>query len=339
MHIHHYKLIACYLIISIIFIGCVSITGTLPELQPSPTPQKPPKITSEYPKYHKDGKIEVGKNIFFYTSFGSAGKNFTQFNNPQDMAMDKDGYLYVADTGNHRIQKFTSNGDFAGVVGTNTQFISPSSLSIDNEGKMYLIDTGNLIKLSPQGEILRTIRINDPKGVAVEGDELYVTSGDKILCFDAGLLNLKWSLSDHREWNPFGIAVKQGYIYVTDIKNNCICRILRREKSSSWVCSVAGGLNNPLGIAVDDNCVFVVDTNNHNLWLFEKEIQEIRKFGNQGNSIGEFNNPSGIAVKGNRIYVLDTGNCRIQVFDRIVPESKNSLNDIPCLSVVVSLKG
>ena len=183
---------------------------------------------------------------------------------------------------------------------------------------MCVIDIGNLIKLSPQGEILRTIRIDNPKGVAVEGNELYVTNEDKISCFDTVLLNLKWSMSNHREWNPFGIAVKQGYIYVTDIKNNCICRILRRGKSSSWICSVAGGLNNPLGIAVDDSCVFVVDTGNHTLWLFEKEIQEIEEFGNQGKGVGQFDCPSKITVKGNRIYVLDTGNCRIQVFEFMV---------------------
>lgn len=295
--------------------GCVEIQGTLPELQSSPALPESPKITPEYPKYHKDGRIEVGKNIFFYTSFGSAGKNCTQFNNPQDIAIDKDGYIYITDTGNHRIQKFASNGDFVGIVGTNTQFISPSSLTIDNEGKMYVIDTDNLIKLSPQGETLRTIRINDPKGVAVEGGNLYITSEDKILCFDTVLLNLKWSLSDHREWNPFGIAVKQGYIYVTDIKNNCICRILRREKSTHWICSMQGGLNKPLGIAVDDNYVYVVDTDNHRIWLFEKEIQEISKFGTQGKDSGQFVSPSKIAIKGNRIYILDSGSCRIQVFD------------------------
>ncbi|MBU0699885.1 NHL repeat-containing protein [bacterium] len=180
---------------------------------------------------------------------------------------------------------------------------------------MYVIDTDNLIKLSPQGEILRTIRINNPKGIAVEGNELYVAGKDKILCFDTMLLNLKWSLADHREWNPFGIAMKQGYIFVTDIKNNCICRILRRGKSSSWICSVQGGLNKPSGIAVDDNCVYVADTDSHMIWLFEKEIQEISSFCTQGKDSGQFDSPSKIAIKGNRIYVLDSGNCRIQVFD------------------------
>jgi len=313
------KLIACYVIISIIFIGCVSISGTLPELQPSPTSQEPPKTPSKYPKHYKDGRIEIGENIFFYASFGSSGKNFTQFDNPQDIAVDKDGYLYVADTGNHRIQKFTSQGDFVGIIGTNTLVFSPSSLTIDNEGKMYVIDTDNLIKLSPQGEILRTIRINDPKGIAVEGNNLYITGENKILCFDSSLLNLKWTLSNNYEdWNPFGIAVRLGYIYVTDIKNNRVCQILKRGNSSSWIWSVQGILNKPLGIAVNDNYIYVADTHNHRIWLFEKGLDKIANFGAQGNALGEFNNPSKIAVKENRIYVVDTGNCRIQIFEFFV---------------------
>lgn len=317
MYNYYPKFIFCLsLIISLI--GCVSIPGTLPELQPSPTSQEPPKTIPNYPKHHKDGKLEVGENVFCYASFGSSGKNLTQFNNPQDIVIDKDGYLYVSDTGNHRIQKFTLQGDFAGIVGTNTLFVSPSGLAVDVEGKMFVIDTDNLIKLSPQGEILRTIRINNPKGVAVEGNNLYITSEDKILCFDTVLLNLKWSLSSHREWNPFGIAVKQGYIFVTDVKNNCICRIVRRGNSSSWICSVAGGLNNPLGIAVDDNYVYVADTGNSMIWLFEKEIQEIKEFGNQGKGVGQFDRPSKIAVKENKIYVVDTGNSRIQIFEFFV---------------------
>lgn len=163
---------------------------------------------------------------------------------------------------------------------------------------------------------MRTVKINNPKRIAVEGNELFVTSADKILCFDTMLLNLKWSLSSHREWNPFGIAIKQGYVFVTDIKNNCICRILRKEKSTHWICSVQGGLNNPLGIAVDDKCVFVADTDNHGICLFEKGIQEISGFGSQGNVyLGQFDRPSKIVIKENRIYVLDAGNCRIQVFE------------------------
>jgi len=149
MHIHHYKLIACYLIISIIFIGCVEIQGTLPELPSSSTPQEPPKITPEYPKYHKDGRIEAGKNIFFYTSFGSSGKNFTQFNNPQDIAIDKDGYIYIADTGNHRIQKFTSidgtkSPGYKADIGINDQRIIRIGI-IDKQEALMTIDAADRI--------------------------------------------------------------------------------------------------------------------------------------------------------------------------------------------------
>jgi DNA-binding beta-propeller fold protein YncE len=34
------------------------------------------------------------------------GPDNGQFNNPSGIAVDKEGYVYVSDTGNHRIQKF-----------------------------------------------------------------------------------------------------------------------------------------------------------------------------------------------------------------------------------------
>ena len=43
---------------------------------------------------------------------GSAGNGPSQFNNPSGIAVDSIGDIYVVDNGNHRIQKFTRNGDF-----------------------------------------------------------------------------------------------------------------------------------------------------------------------------------------------------------------------------------
>jgi DNA-binding beta-propeller fold protein YncE len=50
-------------------------------------------------KFDSSGKI--------ITQFGSKGSGDGQFNNPTGVAVDKEGNVYVMDTGNHRIQKFT----------------------------------------------------------------------------------------------------------------------------------------------------------------------------------------------------------------------------------------
>jgi DNA-binding beta-propeller fold protein YncE len=48
----------------------------------------------------------------FVRDLGSHGTGDGQFNNPYDVAVDRYGTVYVADSSNHRIQKFTSDGKF-----------------------------------------------------------------------------------------------------------------------------------------------------------------------------------------------------------------------------------
>ncbi len=48
----------------------------------------------------------------FIAEWGVAGAGNGQFNEPSGIAVDRDGNVYVADRGNHRIQKFTNNGQF-----------------------------------------------------------------------------------------------------------------------------------------------------------------------------------------------------------------------------------
>lgn len=67
---------------------------------------------------------------------------------PLDMALDAQGNLYVLDTGNHRIQKFSPEADFLGTIGRKGQgpgeFNFPGSLDIDEQGN--LIVASNFIK-------------------------------------------------------------------------------------------------------------------------------------------------------------------------------------------------
>ena len=69
------------------------------------------------------------------------------FNAPQDVAVDEVGNLYVADTGNHRIQKLDADGnvlDKWGSPGTaDGQFDHPAGVAVDKGGNVYVADTGN----------------------------------------------------------------------------------------------------------------------------------------------------------------------------------------------------
>src|SRR5207253_200390 len=78
-----------------------------------------------------------------------------------------------------------------------------------------------------------------------------------------------------------------------------------------------GDFNIPYGVAVDSNQnLYVVDTGNQRIQVFDATGNFKFRFGNSGAGNGQFNFPRGVAVGSSQnIYVADAGNHRIQVFD------------------------
>ncbi len=79
----------------------------------------------------------------------------------------------------------------------------------------------------------------------------------------------------------------------------------------------AGEFNRPRGIYADGSGkMYVVDTENHRIQVFDSEGKFLIMFGSYGSGDGQFNNPNGVAVDGSgKIYVADTVNHRVQAFD------------------------
>lgn len=215
-------------------------------------------------------------------------------NTPYSVANDPAGNIYVADTGNNRIQKFDASGAFVtnwGTYGTaNGQFISPSAITLDPTGNVYVADTDN-----------NRIQKFTADGVFVTA---WGSSGS-----DAGQFT-----------QPLGIAADQaGNIYVVDAGNN---RIQKFNASGTFVTSWGaygngdGQLNNPYSIATDSaGNVYVADTGNGRIQKFDSGGTFVLAWGLEGSATGQFIQPSGIAVDpGGNVYVADTNNQRIQKF-------------------------
>ncbi|MGI6446046.1 MAG: NHL repeat-containing protein [Candidatus Ozemobacteraceae bacterium] len=86
----------------------------------------------------------------FYGNFekkiGSKGSGNGQLMNPSGIALDSEGNIYVADTGNARIAKFSQDGTFSffGEFGTGAgQFKSPQRILIDKNDRIYVSDFEN----------------------------------------------------------------------------------------------------------------------------------------------------------------------------------------------------
>jgi hypothetical protein len=119
------------------------------------------------------------------------------------VAVNNGGQIFVADTGNHRIQKFSSTGIFVSTLGSqgtgDGQFESPSGVAVDSGGNIYVADTGNhrVQKFTSSGVFVAAIgtfgsgsgQFDSPKGVAIgPSGGIFVTDAvnEKVQVFSPG---------------------------------------------------------------------------------------------------------------------------------------------------------
>jgi len=95
---------------------------------------------------------------------GTAGKNHTlttpgDFSKPTNVAVDKDGNLYVTDTLNDRVEEFDADGGFIRAFGKNGDgpgdFTRPKGIAIDCDGHVWVADAGtNRVQVfTPEGDL------------------------------------------------------------------------------------------------------------------------------------------------------------------------------------------
>ncbi|MDQ7833327.1 MAG: hypothetical protein RDU30_16475, partial [Desulfovibrionaceae bacterium] len=96
----------------------------------------------------------------FAGKWGSHGTGDGQFNLPKGIAVAPDGSVYVADSDNYRIQKFSSNGTFLGKWGSyghgDGQFYAPCAIAVAPDGSVYVSDLiiRNIQRFSANGTFL-----------------------------------------------------------------------------------------------------------------------------------------------------------------------------------------
>ena len=167
------------------------------------------------------------------------------FNEPYGIAIDDSDNVYVADTGNDRIQKFDPNGDLLTKWGTagsgDGQFYWPSMIGIDSSGNVYVSDWGNyrIQKFGPNRTFITTWgtdgtsdgQFDGPDGMAIDASgNVYVSDyyNHRIQKFDSnGNFLTKWgtegSGNGRFSFYPEGVAVDaSGNVYVADSENNRI---------------------------------------------------------------------------------------------------------------------
>jgi sugar lactone lactonase YvrE len=282
-----------------------------------------------------------GETYQLIAEWGTSGIYDGQFSAPYGVAVDDCGNVYVADTNNHRIQKFTSTGDFitkwGGLGIGDGQFDSPMGVAVDGCNDVYVADSGNerIQKFTSTGEFIAKWggsgfgdgQFYGLSGIAVDASgNVYVAEfvNDRIQKFSStGDFITKWGVQGiydgQFQW-PSGIAVDaSGNVYVVDGNS----RIQKFSSAGDFITKWGGfGMGDgqfmftgPFsGIAVDaSGNVYVADSMNIRIQKFSSTGDFITKWGGPGS--GLFEGPHGVAVDvSGAVYVADTWGHRIRKF-------------------------
>ena len=174
----------------------------------------------------------------YVNSVGSSNKKgYPRFNTPSGIAVHPTtGHIYIADTGNHRIQvlndDFTFNRTFGKKGSAPEQFNSPRDVAFDDEGYLYVVDTDNhcIKKFTSTGQYISKFSskryIPSYASIAVDNNFVYVSECDNhcvsiydiygcfVHCFG------KFGREEGEFNMPYGVTVDSlGNLYVCDIGN------------------------------------------------------------------------------------------------------------------------
>jgi len=278
----------------------------------------------------------------FVLKWGSNGSGDGQFNEPGGLAVDSEGNVYVGDSQNSRVQKFSAGGTFLlkwGSSGTGDgQFGLSGGVAIDGASNIYVADQNNhrIQKFSSDGVFITkwgSSGTGDGQfgyfySIASDNSgNIYVADRGnyRIQKFDSnGNFLTKWGSQGSADGQfdfPSAIAVSSdNYVYVTDYGN---CRVQRFTSTGGFQgkwgsCGSGDGQfsDSINGVAVDsERSVYVVDSGNSRVQKFTSDGGLLNLWGSSGTGDGQFNSPVGIATdRFGNIYVSEFGNDRIQKF-------------------------
>ena len=254
----------------------------------------------------KDVYTERRITLTALRAIGSQGSGPGQLLRPKDVALDADGNLYVADSGNHRIVVFSPDGKFLRAWGrqgaANGEFNEPWGIAVDAErGFVYVADTWN-----------HRIQKFDLKGTFITqwGSGTIVDTGGQAVGFEGQF------------FGPRDIAIDaEGNLYVTDTGNE---RVQKFDPDGNFLAqwggdgTAPGMFKEPVGIAISPTSgdIFIADTWNRRVQRFDKDFNPIAQWFVQGWESQSVVNKPYIAVDAqDNVYVTDPESFRVIQFN------------------------
>jgi DNA-binding beta-propeller fold protein YncE len=236
-------------------------------------------------------------------------------------------------TFNQKLVNFLAGGEKP----TPNRIAEPMGLAVSDDGsRLYVSDYGQhavfVFDLAQKTfvKIGKDAPLAQPVGVALDADEnLYVVEQAKkgIAVFDRKGERIRF-ITDPSIEKPTGIAIDRarGKIYLADTAHtkSTTHNVKIFDTEGKFVGTVGRGKGGgpgqfmfPTYVTVDaQGNLYVTDTLNSRVQLFDPAGNYVKNFGERGNSWGMFDKPKGVALDGfGNVYVVDSGWSNVQIFN------------------------
>jgi len=261
--------------------------------------------------------IYLGKPELLLT-LGAHGKEQGEFNHPFGIAFDDTQNIYITDSLNHRIQKFSPEGNFILEFGKHgkeeKEYNEPTGIAISKgeSPSIYVADRNNnrIQVFDLQGNFIKEFgpSLNKPMGICLDSNgNLYVAdrNNDRIVKFDKEGLKLNEFTGFNKQEGVF--VDSENNLYVADRNNDRVVKL----NSDGEAILILTGLNKPNSVIVNDRgYIYVSNTNDDSIAKFDKYGNLVMKF----SSLDTFtlNKPAGLTVdKEGNLFIVDENNNRI----------------------------
>jgi sugar lactone lactonase YvrE len=248
------------------------------------------------------------------------------FNTPYNVALDKNGNVYVADFGNGVVKEILAAGGYTTVNTLGSGFSEPSGIAVDGSGNVFVSDPGKnaVYEILAAGGYTTVNPIgsgfNEPFGLGLDASgNLFVadTFNNVVKEIPAAggystITTLPQAFSE-----PFGVALDENAnLYVADTGTGQVTEVTEVVAQGGYtsVNVLASGFNDPSGVAVDlSGDVYLTDSANNAV----KEILAVNGSIPASPTIvglgSGFAHPYGLAVDGNAdLYIADLFNNRVE---------------------------
>ena len=264
------------------------------------------------------------------------GAGNAEFDSPRGIAVDGNGNILVADTGNGRIEKFSPSGTVLSTMGTKGsgygQLAEPNGIAVDRSGNIYIAEVGNhrVQKLALDGTFIAEWKgpepgFYGPRRIAIGPDNsIYVVDQghNRVVRFNQDGTTLQtWGSSgsgDGQLNDPTSVAVDPttNKVYVADPRNKRIQLFDSNGKFlTKWAVPEWG---QPVGFEE-----LVIDSQAGRLYASSANMDAVLIFDLNGTRIGTLTpkppdklaGPSALALTGRKLYVLNMAGNRVSVID------------------------